>query len=195
MGQTPSRRTCAAAPLARPALRSWAPIIARWRHQIDLIPPLGRVPVSNQPKLSLCPSPPRRIHDDEHITLIDFPQMVSISHANAQMYFERDGEAAATFRAAPARRALSAVFVPRTDCSRAQSSVVCVSTFFEKRFHFVSMEPKPSWDEIMAKRRWRPLPATPPSPAPDPCCPCSSAPSLLKVPVRIIAHTIQVMVN
>jgi len=32
------------------------------------------------------------INDDEELTLIDFPQMVSISHPNAQMYFERDVE-------------------------------------------------------------------------------------------------------
>lgn len=32
------------------------------------------------------------IDDDENITMIDFPQMVSISHRNAQMYFDRDVE-------------------------------------------------------------------------------------------------------
>jgi RIO kinase 2 len=30
------------------------------------------------------------INDDEEITLIDFPQMVSIEHENAEMYFNRD---------------------------------------------------------------------------------------------------------
>lgn len=30
------------------------------------------------------------IEDDEKVTMIDFPQMVSISHRNAQMYFDRD---------------------------------------------------------------------------------------------------------
>lgn len=30
------------------------------------------------------------IDESEHLTLIDFPQMVSISHANAQELFERD---------------------------------------------------------------------------------------------------------
>jgi len=32
------------------------------------------------------------INDDEKITLIDFPQMVSTSHPNAEMYFNRDVE-------------------------------------------------------------------------------------------------------
>lgn len=32
------------------------------------------------------------IDDDEKITMIDFPQMVSVSHQNAQMYFDRDVE-------------------------------------------------------------------------------------------------------
>ncbi|WOG93960.1 hypothetical protein DCAR_0313250 [Daucus carota subsp. sativus] len=32
------------------------------------------------------------IDDDEKITVIDFPQMVSVSHTNAQMYFDRDVE-------------------------------------------------------------------------------------------------------
>ncbi|XP_052200255.1 serine/threonine-protein kinase rio2 [Diospyros lotus] len=32
------------------------------------------------------------IDDDEVITVIDFPQMVSVSHHNAQMYFDRDVE-------------------------------------------------------------------------------------------------------
>ncbi|KAG4935045.1 hypothetical protein JHK82_049345 [Glycine max] len=32
------------------------------------------------------------INDDEKITMIDFPQMVSVSHRNAQMYFDRDVE-------------------------------------------------------------------------------------------------------
>ncbi|XP_076925690.1 serine/threonine-protein kinase RIO2-like, partial [Bidens hawaiensis] len=30
------------------------------------------------------------IDDDENITIIDFPQMVSVSHRNAEMYFDRD---------------------------------------------------------------------------------------------------------
>lgn len=32
------------------------------------------------------------IDDDEKVTVIDFPQMVSVSHHNAQMYFDRDVE-------------------------------------------------------------------------------------------------------
>jgi len=30
------------------------------------------------------------IDESEHLTLIDFPQMVSVSHANAEELFERD---------------------------------------------------------------------------------------------------------
>ncbi|KAI9797117.1 MAG: hypothetical protein M1833_005632 [Piccolia ochrophora] len=45
--------------------------------------------------------------------LIDFPQMLSIDHANAEMYFDRD--------------------------------VQCIKRFFERRFHFVSSEPGPSF--------------------------------------------------
>jgi RIO-like serine/threonine protein kinase len=30
------------------------------------------------------------INEEEHLTLIDFPQMVSVSHANARELFERD---------------------------------------------------------------------------------------------------------
>lgn len=32
------------------------------------------------------------IDDNENVTMIDFPQMVSVSHRNAQMYFDRDVE-------------------------------------------------------------------------------------------------------
>lgn len=32
------------------------------------------------------------IDDDEGVTMIDFPQMVSVSHRNAEMYFDRDVE-------------------------------------------------------------------------------------------------------
>ncbi|GMH08736.1 hypothetical protein Nepgr_010576 [Nepenthes gracilis] len=32
------------------------------------------------------------IDDDESVTMIDFPQMVSVDHRNAQMYFDRDVE-------------------------------------------------------------------------------------------------------
>ncbi|KAH9622991.1 hypothetical protein KSS87_023092 [Heliosperma pusillum] len=32
------------------------------------------------------------IDDDENVTMIDFPQMVSVNHRNAQMYFDRDVE-------------------------------------------------------------------------------------------------------
>jgi len=32
------------------------------------------------------------VDDEGHMTMIDFPQMVSVSHPNAKMYFERDAE-------------------------------------------------------------------------------------------------------
>jgi len=47
--------------------------------------------------------------------LIDFPQMVSIDHVNAEMYFDRD--------------------------------VGCIKRFFDRRFHFKSNEPGPSFAE------------------------------------------------
>ncbi|KYR01968.1 putative protein serine/threonine kinase [Tieghemostelium lacteum] len=37
------------------------------------------------------------IDDEEHITLIDFPQMVSTSHMNAEMYFDRDVQCIRTY--------------------------------------------------------------------------------------------------
>jgi RIO kinase 2 len=33
-----------------------------------------------------------QIDDDEKVTMIDFPQMVSVKHRNAQMFFDRDIE-------------------------------------------------------------------------------------------------------
>ena len=47
--------------------------------------------------------------------LIDFPQMISIDHPNAEMYFDRD--------------------------------VQCIKRFFERRFHFISDEPGPSFQD------------------------------------------------
>eukprot|EP00308_Calcidiscus_leptoporus_P024341 CAMPEP_0119398156 /NCGR_PEP_ID=MMETSP1334-20130426/140701_1 /TAXON_ID=127549 /ORGANISM="Calcidiscus leptoporus, Strain RCC1130" /LENGTH=585 /DNA_ID=CAMNT_0007422013 /DNA_START=182 /DNA_END=1939 /DNA_ORIENTATION=+ len=37
------------------------------------------------------------VDDEEHVTLIDFPQMVSTSHPNAEYYFDRDVECVRTF--------------------------------------------------------------------------------------------------
>ncbi|CAL5870937.1 uncharacterized protein PFLUO_LOCUS5179 [Penicillium psychrofluorescens] len=55
--------------------------------------------------------------NDENIrlvpVLIDFPQMVSIDHANAEMYFDRD--------------------------------VNCIKRYFQRKFHFVSDVPGPSF--------------------------------------------------
>ena len=54
--------------------------------------------------------------------LIDFPQTLSISHPNAEFYFNRD--------------------------------VNCVKTFFARRFHFISSEPGPFFeDAVEAARR------------------------------------------
>ena len=50
-------------------------------------------------------------------TLIDFPQTLSISHPNADFYFNRD--------------------------------VNCIKTFFARRFHFVSSEPGPFFEEAV----------------------------------------------
>ena len=33
-----------------------------------------------------------QVNDDDELTLIDFPQMVSTNHANAQELFDRDVE-------------------------------------------------------------------------------------------------------
>jgi RIO kinase 2 len=51
--------------------------------------------------------------------LIDFPQMVSIDHADSKFYFERD--------------------------------VSCIKRYFERRFHFVSDEPGPFFEEAKAQ--------------------------------------------
>lgn len=51
--------------------------------------------------------------------LIDFPQMVSIDHADAKFYFERD--------------------------------VGCIKRYFERKFHFVSDEPGPFFEEAKAQ--------------------------------------------
>ncbi|KAJ5127815.1 hypothetical protein N7448_008594 [Penicillium atrosanguineum] len=57
-------------------------------------------------------------HDDQiKLTpiVIDFPQMVSIDHANAEMYFDRD--------------------------------VNCIKRFFQRKYHFVSDAPGPSFKD------------------------------------------------
>ncbi|KAJ5152380.1 hypothetical protein N7492_010675 [Penicillium capsulatum] len=60
---------------------------------------------------------------DENIrlvpVLIDFPQMVSIDHVNAEMYFDRD--------------------------------VNCIKRYFQRKFHFVSDVPGPSFAEARKK--------------------------------------------
>ncbi len=38
-----------------------------------------------------------QVNDDDELTLIDFPQMVSTSHANAQELFDRDVECVLRF--------------------------------------------------------------------------------------------------
>ena len=37
------------------------------------------------------------VDDEENVTMIDFPQMVSTSHINAKFYFDRDVNGVATF--------------------------------------------------------------------------------------------------
>ena len=60
---------------------------------------------------------------DENIrlvpVLIDFPQMVSIDHVNAEMYFDRD--------------------------------VNCIKRYFQRKFHFVSDVPGPTFSEARKK--------------------------------------------
>lgn len=60
---------------------------------------------------------------DENIrlvpVLIDFPQMVSIDHMNAEMYFDRD--------------------------------VNCIKRYFQRKFHFVSDVPGPSFSDARKK--------------------------------------------
>ena len=51
--------------------------------------------------------------------VIDFPQMVSVDHADAKFYFERD--------------------------------VSCIKRYFERRFHFVSDEPGPFFEDAKAQ--------------------------------------------
>ena len=51
--------------------------------------------------------------DSGEPVVIDFPQMVSMEHPDAEAYFDRD--------------------------------VACVKRFFERRFHFVSTEPGPTY--------------------------------------------------
>ena len=51
--------------------------------------------------------------------IIDFPQAVSIDHADAKSYFDRD--------------------------------VHCIKTFFDRRFHFKSLEPGPYFEEAKAR--------------------------------------------
>ena len=42
--------------------------------------------------LKFCYCVAAQVNDDDELTLIDFPQMVSTSHANAQELFDRDVE-------------------------------------------------------------------------------------------------------
>ncbi|KAH7529479.1 hypothetical protein FEM48_Zijuj05G0188300 [Ziziphus jujuba var. spinosa] len=55
------------------------------------------------------------IDDDEKITMIDFPQMVSVSHQNAQMYFDRDVEC--IFKFFRKRFNLTFEYTVDTDCT------------------------------------------------------------------------------
>ena len=64
-------------------------------------------PPNAEPEIKLIP------------VVIDFPQMVSVDHADAKFYLERD--------------------------------VSCIKRYFERRFHFVSDEPGPFWEEARAQ--------------------------------------------
>ena len=50
---------------------------------------LSPPPAAPLPLFSPSPFPPQ-INDREELTLIDFPQMVSVGHPNAQELFDRD---------------------------------------------------------------------------------------------------------
>ncbi|KAF6156300.1 hypothetical protein GIB67_010109 [Kingdonia uniflora] len=59
------------------------------------------------------------IDDDEKVTMIDFPQMVSVSHRNAQMYFDRDVECIFKFF----RKRFNLTFQEEKDeCDRSESN-------------------------------------------------------------------------
>lgn len=58
------------------------------------------------------------INDDEEVTVIDFPQMVSTSHANAQFYFGRDVKCIQRFFNKRFRFTFEGVPVLETDVDR-----------------------------------------------------------------------------
>ncbi|KAF9601592.1 hypothetical protein IFM89_020508 [Coptis chinensis] len=67
------------------------------------------------------------IDDDEKVTMIDFPQMVSVTHSNAQMYFDRDVECIFKF------------FKKRSDLDKDTSGRPSFSSI-EKSFGFLDKE-------------------------------------------------------
>ena len=60
------------------------------------------------------------INEDEEVTVIDFPQMVSTSHLNAQFYFQRDVECIQRFFAKRFRLEFEGVPVLESDVERKQ---------------------------------------------------------------------------
>lgn len=58
------------------------------------------------------------INEDEHVTVIDFPQMVSTSHENAQFYFARDVKCIQTFFTKRFHLTFEGVPVLETDVER-----------------------------------------------------------------------------
>jgi len=73
------------------------------------------------------------INDEEEITVIDFPQMTSTSHLNAQFYFERDVKCIQRFFSKRYGLAFEGAPVLETDVSRTVDldKEVKASGFFE----------------------------------------------------------------
>ena len=104
------------------------------------------------------------VDEAQVVTVIDFPQMVSISHRNAKYYFDRDVLCIVVSTHAilqllmmyinPFRRFglfwahLQGPLVVQTMYDRTQFLRDCslLQTFFKKRFKFVSEKPTPSWE-------------------------------------------------
>ena len=61
-------------------------------HLPPLLPPPVLSPPPRPPPTPIFPPHqlPPQINDREELTLIDFPQMVSVGHPNAQELFDRD---------------------------------------------------------------------------------------------------------
>ena len=60
------------------------------------------------------------ISEDEEVTVIDFPQMVSTSHLNAQYYFQRDVQCVQRFFTKRFRLAFEGVPILENDVERVE---------------------------------------------------------------------------